>query len=185
MSRASNARLHDCDTVMARDGLALLALLATAVWPAGPAHAQMSWTDPVAYCRAIGTIDVPDARYVGPDVPDWMARSLMRAVHAPADAPIRAFRHAAWRCMDGAVLACSPGANIPCDQKANASRMPSRGARRYCAHNPSADVVPAYATGRATVFEWRCAAGDPVAARQVLAVDERGFASAFWHQVEP
>jgi hypothetical protein len=56
---------------------------------------------------------------------------------------------------------------------------------RYCAHHPSADVVPAYATGRTTVFEWRCAAGDPVITRQVMTVDERGFASGYWYTVIP
>ena len=32
-----------------------------------------SFKDPVAYCRAVGTIDKPDARYQGPKLPDWMA----------------------------------------------------------------------------------------------------------------
>ena len=167
-----------------RSLLRLLACLA-AFAACGATGAAAAWNDPAAYCRAIGTIDAPDARYVGPAVPDWMARALMRAVHAPASAPLSAFSHAVWRCLDGAVLACSYGANIPCDQKANASHMPSIGARRYCAQNRAADVVPAYAAGRATVFEWRCAAGDPVIARQVLDVDAAGYASAFWHRVVP
>jgi hypothetical protein len=46
-------------------------------------------------------------------------------------------------------------------------------------------VVPAYAAGRATVFEWRCAGGEPVIARQVLDVDPTGYASAYWHLVVP
>jgi hypothetical protein len=165
-----------------RSGLVLLAFLAAGF---GAGEARAAWNDPVAYCRAQGTIDAPDARYVGPAVPDWMARALMRALHAPADAPLSAFRHAAWRCLDGAVLACGFGANIPCDQKADASHTASVGARRYCAQNRAADVVPAYAAGRATIFEWRCAAGDPVIVRQVLDVDAAGYPSAFWHRVAP
>jgi hypothetical protein len=147
--------------------------------------ADMGWKDPATYCQAVGTIDAPDARYIGPAVPDWIARALLRAAHASADAPMSFFRHAKWRCVDGGVLACSYGANIPCDEKADASRAPSAGAKRYCAERPKAGVVPAYATGRATVFEWRCAGGDPVIARQVLDVDPTGYPSAFWHRVVP
>jgi hypothetical protein len=114
-----------------------------------------------------------------------MVHALMHSANAPPGTPQSVFRHAAWRCLDGQVLACSFGANIPCNEKANASRQPSIGARRFCAHHKDADVVPAYAAGRTTVFEWRCAAGDPVVYRQVLTVDERGFASVFWHPVTP
>jgi hypothetical protein len=164
----------------------LLLLACLAVAPVLAAHrAAAASTDPVAYCRAVGTIDAPDAQYNGPAVPDWMARALMRAVHAPATAPIAAFRHAAWRCLDGAVLACATGANIPCDQKADTSHTASAGAKRFCARNRNAEIVPAYASGRATIFEWRCAAGEPVIARQVLDVDAAGFASAFWYRVAP
>jgi hypothetical protein len=164
--------------------LPLLACLAIAPVLA-PSRAQAAWTDPVAYCRAVGTIDAPDAQYTGPTVPDWMARSLMHAVHAPASAPIATFRHSAWRCLDGAVLACATGANIPCDQKAETSHTAAIGARRFCKQNRDAEVVPAYAAGRATIFEWRCAKGEPVIARQVLEVDAAGYPSAFWYRVAP
>jgi hypothetical protein len=147
--------------------------------------ARAAWDNPVDYCRAVGTIDAPDTQYVGPALPDWIVRSLMRAVHAPPSAPMSVFRHATWRCLDGAVLACSVGANIPCDQKADPSHTASVGAKRFCRQNPATDVVPAYAAGHATIFEWRCAAGDPVIARQVLDVDAAGFPSAFWHRVTP
>jgi len=164
--------------------IVLLACLAFA--PIVAAHcAAASWDDPVAYCRAIGTIDAPDARYVGPAVPDWVVRALMRAIHAPAKAPIAAFSHAAWRCLDGEVLACTTGANIPCDRKADTSHAASVGAERFCKQNRNAEVVPSYAVGRATIFEWRCAAGAPVIARQVLDVDAAGFPSAFWYRVAP
>jgi hypothetical protein len=162
----------------------LLACLAAAPMLAA-SRAEAAWSDPVAYCRAVGTIDVPDAQYTGPAVPDWVVRALMRAMHAPANAPVAAFRHTAWRCLDGAVLACTTGANIPCDQKADTSHTASVGAQRFCRQNRDADVVPAYAAGRTTIFEWRCAAGDPVIARQVQDVDAAGFPSAFWHRVTP
>ncbi len=169
--------------------LALLASALLAFWHAAPARAvqmaDQTWSNPVRYCRAVGTIDAPDARYTGPAVPEWMTRSLMRALHAPHDAPVSVFRHAAWRCLDGAVMACSFGANIACDQKADASHTPSVGARNFCARSPDATVVPAYAAGRATIYEWRCAGGEPVIARQVLQVDAGGFPAQFWYRVAP
>ncbi len=152
---------------------------------AGTGHAAAAWSDPVAYCRAVGTIDAPDARYTGPALPDWIPRALMRDVHAPPDAPLSPFRHAAWRCMGGAVTACFVGANIPCRSKADASRTPSAGAVRFCAANPAAALIPAYAAGRATVFEWRCTSGAPAIVRQVLRVDAAGYATEFWHRVAP
>src|SRR5262249_57232029 len=51
------------------------ALLAVVLLTASPALAQ-SFTDPVPYCRAVGTIDEPDARYGGPKLPGWMAAQL-------------------------------------------------------------------------------------------------------------
>jgi hypothetical protein len=170
-------------TAAVRSSLPLL--LAALMTASTAAYAAPPWTDPAPYCRAVGTIDAPDARYAGPAMPDWIAHALMRALHAPADAPVSAFRHAAWRCLDGAVLACAVGANIPCNEKADASRTPPEGATRYCAENRDAPVVPAYATGRSTVFDWRCTAGAPVIARQILNVDAAGYATAFWHRVTP
>lgn len=163
----------------------VLLLIGAAAAVCGARHAAAAWTDPAAYCRAVGTIDAPDARYAGPAMPDWIARGLMAALHAPASAPLSAFRHGAWRCLDGAVLACATGANIPCDSKADASREPSAGARRFCGQNPTAAVVPAYAAGRATIFDWRCTAGVPSITRQILTVDAAGYPAAFWHVVKP
>ena len=162
------------------------ALLVAACLAAGAARAaDAGWKDPAAYCKAVGTIDAPDARYIGAAVPDWIARALARVAHASADAPLSFFRHASWRCVDGAVLACSYGANIPCDEKANVSRTPAPGSKRYCAEHAGTNVVPAYAAGRATIYEWRCAGGEAVVVRQVLDVDPTGYPTAFWHRVVP
>lgn len=151
---------------------------------AASAHAA-TYDDPAAYCAAVGTIDRPDARYTGEAVPEWIARALMRATNAPADSSPAFFKHAAWRCDQGKVLACSYGANIPCDAKADAGRKPGPGAKEFCRENPGADVVPAVATGHATIFAWRCKGKRPVIARQVLKVDRRGFPAEFWHVVSP
>ncbi|HST74031.1 MAG TPA: hypothetical protein VLJ20_01565 [Acetobacteraceae bacterium] len=162
----------------------VLAAVAALLAAAGPAHAA-TYTDPAAYCAAVGTIDKPDARYTGKPVPEWIARALMRGTNAPAHSSPAFFEHAAWRCDHGRVLACSYGANIPCDSKANTSRAPGPGAKEFCRENPDADVVPAVATGHDTVFAWRCKGKRPVIARQVLEVDRRGFPTEFWHVVSP
>lgn len=151
----------------------------------GSAAGASTFKDPVAYCAAVGTVDRPDARYVGESVPDWIARALMRATDAPPDAPLDFFKQAAWRCRDGKVVACSYGANIPCDSKADVSRGPNTGMREFCAENRDAEVVPASATGRETVYEWRCERGKPVIERQVFDVDKTGYPADFWYEVTP
>src|SRR5215510_4570357 len=44
-----------------------------------PPPAATRFTDPFAYCAAVGTIDTPDSRYAGPKVPEAVARGLQRA----------------------------------------------------------------------------------------------------------
>jgi hypothetical protein len=160
-----------------------LAALAAVAADLGAARAAPRYDDPARYCAAVRNIDKPDERYTGPAVPDWVAHALKRATGAPESASLNLFRHAAWRCMDGHVLACSVGANIPCWSKADVRRAPSPATRSYCGENPDSDVVPAVVTGHETVFEWRCRGGKPVIVRQVLAVDARGYQKDFWYRV--
>ena len=84
---------------------------------AAPAFAQKTYSSPVAYCKAVGTIDKPDARYTGPKLPGWMAKDLNLKTNQS--------KYMEWRCANGAVLACVYGANIPCDSKANTSEKPT------------------------------------------------------------
>src|SRR5262245_7102022 len=128
--------------------LSATALAACASVP-GP---ERTYADPFAYCRAVGTIDAPDARYAGPSVPPPVAEGLRRAFRAPADAPLERFtRGTSWRCMDGKVYACTVGANLPCGEKADTSRAPRLSIAEFCRQNPSADIIPMVVTGRATV----------------------------------
>jgi hypothetical protein len=155
---------------------------------ATPQQAKISvytFADPASYCSAVGTIDQPDARYTGPAVPDWLARALRKETGAAPDAPLDLFRHAAWRCADDAVLACTVGANIPCDSKGDTSRTPTPGATAYCRTNPDGEVVPAAATGHATVYEWRCRGGKAEIVSQVLPLDAQGYPAVFWYKVTP
>lgn len=153
----------------------LMLAAAIVVLSVSPALAQ-GFTDPVAYCRHVGTIDRPDAHYTGPKLPAWMAAEL----HMKPDES----RLMEWRCADGAVLACQYGANIPCDAKANTSRTPTPAIAQFCRDNPDADFVPMVVTGHETVVSWACRSRQPVVT-QVGEVDAQGYAKMFWQRVAP
>lgn len=162
----------------------LLALLLTAC--AGGTRTGSTYSDPFDYCTAVGTIDQPDSRYTGPKIPIAIARGLQKAFGLPPSASLDPFlRSTYWRCMNGKVYACNVGANIPCLEKADLSRTPNQGMVDYCKGSPNADFIPAYITGRATVYDWSCAGGAPVVRRQVNSPDAQGFLSRFWYHIEP
>jgi hypothetical protein len=142
---------------------------------AAPALSQ-GHDDPVAYCRAVGTIDKPDASYAGPKLPGWMATALGLE-------PDQGDRME-WRCARGAVLACLYGANIPCAAKAGTSRRPTAAIIGFCRDNPDASVVPMVVTGHETVVSWACRGKRPVVT-SVGAVDAEGYATAYWRKVAP
>jgi hypothetical protein len=165
--------------------LAVLLLTACARGQAPvPVSAPATFTDPFQYCKAVGTIDAPDARYTGPQVPLAVAEGLRKAFGLPDSAPLEPFqRGTSWRCMEGKLFACTVGANLPCQEKADVSRTPSQGMADFCKVNPGADVIPAYVTGRATVYLWRCSQGAPEVVRQVTQPDSRGFLANVWHEI--
>ena len=156
---------------------------ATTAPTAAPTATQAAtFSDPFAYCAAVGTVDEPDARYVGPKMPDVIVKGVMKASGASADAPVELFAKGSfWRCMNGKVYACTVGANLPCTAKADTSRTPTAAETEFCTANPNADVVPAAVTGRETVYEWHCKDGAPEIVRQVFKPDARGFISDFWY----
>jgi hypothetical protein len=165
-------------------GLALVVSVLAQV--PGPALADERFADPFAYCAAVGTIYAPGAHYTGPKVPDIVARGLKEAMGVSADAPDEPFvQNSLWRCMGGKVYACTIGANLPCSEKADASRAPGRALLDYCRQNAGADVVPMVVTGRATVFEWRCDGGTPAIARQVAQPDAQGYLAGVWYEIRP
>jgi len=148
---------------------------------AGPAR---TYTDPFTYCAAVGTVDAPDGRYAGAAVPPAVAEGLRAAFKAPPDTPLEAFtRGTSWRCADGRLYACNVGANLPCEAKADTSRTPSAPIAEFCRQNPAATVIPTVVTGRATVYDWRCAAGRPVIERQVAVPDSRGYLRNIWYEI--
>lgn len=164
--------------------ITLLALLITAC--SGGSRTGGTYSDPFEYCTAVGTIDQPDRRYTGPKTPVAIARGLQKAFGTSPSESLQPFlRNTYWRCMNGKVYACNVGANIPCLDKADLSRTPSQAMADYCKGSPNAAFIPAYVTGRATVYAWGCAGGAPVVLQQVNSPDPRGFLSRFWYRIEP
>ncbi len=145
-----------------------------------PGQSLAAFDDPFAYCAAVGTVDTPDSRYTGPAWSEAVAEGLRVATGAAADAPMTA---SVWRCADGKVMGCFVGANLPCEEKADLSETPNQGIVDYCTANPAADVVPAAAAGRATVYQWRCENGAPVIVQQVFTADAQGFIAEIWYPI--
>ena len=145
--------------------------------------AQSSYTDPFAYCAAVGTVDKPDGRYIGSNMPDSIVEGMVRLKIVSADAPLEFQRNAVWRCMNDSVWVCHFGANIPCLEKADTSKVPTPGIEEYCKAQPGANSIPAAVTGRATVYEWRCKDAIPLVVGQLFKVDRQGYLSDFWHKL--
>jgi hypothetical protein len=85
--------------------------------------------------------------------------------------------------MDGAVYVCTVGANLPCQSKADRARRNS-GADVFCRDNRDAEIVPAYATGHRTIFEWRCVSGKAMRGKAIFKLDRRGFQRAIWRRLK-
>jgi hypothetical protein len=147
---------------------------------------ETAFKDPFAYCKAVDTIDSPDSRYVGPKLPEAIVLGLRKAFGAPADAPSDVFeRGTYWRCMDGKVYACNVGANLPCTEKADRSREPNQGMKDWCKSNPGSEFIHAYASGRSTVYEWRCTGGEPTLVKEINKPDAAGYISNIWYEISP
>jgi hypothetical protein len=149
-------------------GLILAALTSSAI--------GQTYTDPVPYCMAVGTIDKPDARYVGPKLPAWMAKQLNMNPDMG--------KQMEWRCASGAVLACQYGANIPCDAKAVTNQKPTQPIVDYCRDNPDSQFVPMVVTGHSSAVSWACHGPRPVVLSSAH-VDAQGYQSNYWHKVSP
>lgn len=149
--------------------VALLAL------SAGVSHAGNA-SEAVAYCQSSANDNRINA------IPDEMLApaAKMLGVEVPQDRQVRGL----WRCMDGKVMLCIPGGQRHCG-RADTQVMPSPEARKYCVANPSAPEVPAWATGRDTIFGWRCEGPEPIVSGAVRSVDARGFVKEYWRAYEP
>jgi len=165
----------------------LLAGMITAGAPTARAtRSGETFDDPFAYCRAVGTLDAPDARWKGAAVPAAIARGLQKAFGVAASEPLAPFeRGTSWRCMDGAVWACNVGANLPCTAKPDADPKPTEGMRTWCAENPGSDFIPMYVTGHATLYSWSCDDTEPHRGSRTAELDARGYVASIWHRIQP
>jgi TolB protein len=180
--------------------LALLAMTVTACSPqvnatdnvtlpptANPAPVQKTYSDPFAYCAAVGTIDTPDARYTGSQISDEIINGFKIAAGLETSTePMEMFRKTTiWRCMDNQVYACNFGANLPCSSKANVDKTPSPAMDDYCKANQDSDFIPMSVTGHSTIYSWRCVKDTPELLDQIEKVDAAGYLAQIWYPIEP
>lgn len=145
--------------------------------------ARGSYSDPFAYCGAVGNQDDPstDARWTGVPYPDAVVDGLGTIIDFLGTREELA-QQTLWRCMDGQVRTCYLGTNIPCGP-ADTATEPSEAISQYCQEHPQAPV-PASVTGHATIYRWECRAGAAVIARTPLSADARGYVAEFWYLIE-
>jgi len=152
-----------------------------------PITTTETFSDPFSYCDAVGTIDTPDARYAGIQIPDEIINGFKKAAGLEVSTePIDMFKKATiWRCMDNKVYACNFGANLPCNSKANTDKTPTQAMEEYCAANSGSDFIPASVTGHTTIYSWRCAKSTPELLDQIEKVDAAGYWAQIWYKIEP
>jgi hypothetical protein len=133
----------------------------------------------------VGTVDEPDERYTGEELPVVIAEGIRAAFNAE-DVDLEVYqRGTVWRCLDGKVYACNVGANIPCQAKADESQEPTQAMIDYCQENTNIDYIPAVVTGRTTVYEWACEDSEPVVVDRYTEIDSQGFLEFAWHELTP
>ena len=138
----------------------------------GAAAAQIT---PASYCRQVGGDDT-----LRP-VPPLLAPAVIRLFHLGAMPAAQVSRSTSFRCAEHQVLVCTVGANLNCGKADTRRNLPAVDA--WCAGHPGSSNVPAYVTGHATIYLWRCDGPRPVAAQSALSVDERGFVSQNWKRI--
>ncbi len=137
------------------------------------------YTDPFAYCRAVGTVSRPDARYKGPEVPTSLAAALEFLPGTPG------MDHVEWRCAKGNVLGCVSTQASFCSPLTDAekSRTPTTEMVKYCRERPNSSPVPSGIVGYNNLYQWRCEGANPVIGREVNTIDDQGYNASLWKAV--
>jgi hypothetical protein len=148
----------------------VLVVVALATCPIVPALAET----PDQYCARQGTDDRLQP------IPADLVPAVNALFHTTMPRQV-AIDTTVLRCLDAHVLVCTQGANLPCG-KADTQRT-TDGGTQWCRDHPDASFIPAYATGHATIFEWRCRGSVPEIARQLYEVDPRGFIAQYWKRL--
>jgi hypothetical protein len=126
------------------------------------------WSDPFAYCKAVGTVDYPDQRYSGPHLTEAIAAALRVPVTSSPD-------RVKWRCDGGALLGCTSFRGSSCALTPSVTEM-----LEYCAQNPNAQGL------LAPNGSWSCNETEPeIPAGQSWPVDSRGFLPGAWVEISP
>jgi hypothetical protein len=144
--------------------------------PAAPPVTTVVYTDPLEYCRAVGTIDRPDKRYEGPKVTQKMATAVGARLDMASALNEAKQTQLVWRCLNTEVLACYRGNNNPCEKW---QIKPYSNTIQFCKQNPNAPLVPFAASGEST-GPWTCVGTQPKMGQRVLV---RGFAPEVWKVV--
>jgi hypothetical protein len=146
---------------------------------------QEVFSDPFAYCAAVGQIDTPDARYSGPMLSDVLFNGYMMAAGLDPNMnyPATFKQMTTWRCMENRVYACNFGANIPCSSKANTDKTPTQAMLDYCGQFPDSTFIPMSITGHSTLYGWYCVKDTPEILNQIDTVDAAGYQSGNWQMV--
>lgn len=140
---------------------------AMTVQPAASAQGAQ-FSDPYEYCGAVKTIDFVDSRYSGPSFTPDIAAALGIPANSTPD-------KVKWRCVDGAVYACSAFGWPACDLTPTAVQM-----QEFCTRNPDMKRLVA------PRGIWACESGIPrLPAGSSWPVDASGFYPDAWVRVIP
>jgi hypothetical protein len=164
-------------------GLLTFALVALVFVVTGSAKAAKAAPaeDLHKFCRQVKNDDTirPYSHELYSGTAKAFKRLFLDAKNAPQEQELET--QANYRCMNGKVLVCFVGANLPC-AKMNAA-LDNPGADEFCKTNPNDDVVPAFATGHDAVYSYKCQNGKAKVNGSAWALDKRGFAKKLWTMV--
>jgi hypothetical protein len=150
-----------------------------------PVGARTTYTDPFAYCSAVGTIDTPDSLYTGVPLPDSIIQGFLKAAGLQNNGePMELLQKSTiWRCMNKSVYVCNFGANLPCDSKADTDKNPTQAMQDFCKANQDAVGIPMSVTGHATIYFWGCVKNTPKLLKQIDQVDAAGYITNIWYKL--
>ena len=152
-------------------GIASLALTPVAAHATSAGRASHRQVTPQAVCARIGTDEA--LRPLAPSLVGSAIQAFGYTGMTAADVE----HMTVFRCMDGAVLMCSWGANLACGKAETSPTLPA--AANWCEGNQNADNIPAYVTGHDTIYRWSCHDGNAVAT-DPAPLDARGFLQSNW-----
>ena len=158
--------------------LCLTAILALSLAPDRTLAASAS---PQQVCSRVVNDDTirPYTRSLKSGFLNAYRRAFPDAKEAPDEAELKT---ASYRCMDGHLMACFVGANLPCAKIDTSKR--NRGATGYCRRHRNEDIVPMSATGHDALYTFSCVNGEARVKEQTWTLDHRGFASEIWKPIE-